>query len=933
MRHQSETGREEHKLSLEGLWELFGRNTRLVVTTVAVSAILSVVVLALRAPSYRAKATLILDENSEAAGILGEIAMLGKAPQAAGQIEILRARSTAEETVSSAHSDDAEDRARHLGLTTLVEDPLLKPLDEALHSDEPDGRLPARLLARFTCPDEFDSLRELEVEFLDAQRVRVTPAGLFSERDPVEGQVGPQGVALDGCALVLEPQGDLSGRTFRVRRLTRDEAIERVMDATRARETERNSGVIELTFDDSDPRRAAETANALCRNYLQRNETRGNRRASHTVEFIESSLENQLELLHQAEVEVVELQRANPRAINMMKSAEVLIEQLSQLEAQRMQLELSRISTRQAVALLGSGDMDALSQLSVELADPITAAYLENIAKLTAEHALQERSDTGPFKLMLQQHQLELQQALDASALQCDALQAVLEAIDRDERAAISRLGGGPPASADPLLESYLSTLGGLESRAALLAETQTEEHPDRIENKALIGATVARIRGLVASRFDALQAQRAEQQHLLEDYRQRTGQYPAEERARIDAAIASLRARTGEHLHSRLGGFDRAETALLDEVVRIEGTLGSLPAEERRIAEPMRKLKAHTEIVKLLLAKQQEAEITKASTIASAEFIDLAVPPLERSAPSIPLHVALGLVLGVLAALGLSFAKETFARGIFTSAELELATRLAVLGTIPDFRRGRYKVRGAGTHFLPLRDDPDGATAEAYRSLRANLKFAFSGEREIRSIAVTSCTQGEGKSSTNAALAMSFAKSGRRVLLVDCDMRRPSIEKYTGVELAPGLSDVLEGRTSWREAVRSDVFERVDVLTAGKQPPSPSDLLDSRAFVELLAELEREYDLVVCDVPPAMAVSDIESCASQIDALILLVRSNKVSARVVEEAARRLKQTGANLIGAVLNGVGTSLANGKYGYGYGYGYGQRNDERKRAAG
>ncbi|NUP95127.1 MAG: CpsD/CapB family tyrosine-protein kinase, partial [Planctomycetaceae bacterium] len=222
-----------------------------------------------------------------------------------------------------------------------------------------------------------------------------------------------------------------------------------------------------------------------------------------------------------------------------------------------------------------------------------------------------------------------------------------------------------------------------------------------------------------------------------------------------------------------------------------------------------------------------------------------------------------------------------------------------------------------------------EGPCAEAYRSLRANLKFALSADGDVRSIAATSCTPGEGKSSSNVALAMAFARSGRRVVLIDCDMRRPTVHLYLGLDLGPGMSDVLEGRVPWQQALRPAVNERLDVITAGPHPRSPSDLLDSPQFKALLAELEGAYDLVVCDVPPAMAVSDMETCAAHLDALLLVVRSDKASARLVEQATRRLKQTGANLIGAVLNGVGTSLANGKYGNGYGYGYGKRDDERR----
>ncbi len=928
----------ERGLSLSALWELFGRNLALAVTTLAAFVVGSVIVLASREPSFRARASLILDDEAGAAGVLGELALLGKAPAASSQIELLRARSTAEETIAEPTTrvgefGHAEDVERHLGLTTLVEDPLLRPLDELAFSDEVGGKFPARLRASIECDDEFGGAREFEVEFTSASAVRVRESRVLGRGADIEAELGTQALEVAGVRLRLEPEGDLTGRSFRVRRLTRAEAVERVLGATRVRETERNSGVIELSYDDSDPRRAAEIANALCRNYLARSEARGQRRASQTVEFIETSLTSQSASLKEAETEVVELQRAKPRAIDVGKTAEALILQSSQLEVQRVQAEFASVAARQALERLDSGDVDAFSRLSLEIGDPITATYLEGLAKLSAESALQERSDAGAYKALLQQRALELEAQLDRTDLDAKALEAALGALAAGDSEAVARFGGGAPAALDPLLDGVLATLSALQSRKSALQVELTADHPDRLKVDEQIAATHERIRVLLSARLEGRLAQRVEQQRLLDGYRRRTASYPLGERAHIDDALVGLRTRTAAHLNARLRGLEQSREMLSAQIARLQSDLGTLPEDARAIAEPMRRSAAHGEIVKFLLAKKQEAEITKAATVASAEFIDVAVPPTERSSPSIPLHLAAGLLLGICAAFALAFTREALSRSVFTLSELEEATELAVLGTIPDFRRGRYKTRGAGRHHLPLRDDPEGATAEAYRSLRANLKFAFSSERDVRVIAATSCTQGEGKSSTNLSLAMSFAKSGRRVIVLDCDMRVPSVDKYLGLPLSPGLSEVLQSKCDWHAALHTNVVERLDVLTAGAQPASPSDLLDAQEFRRLLERLRRDYDLVVCDVPPAHAVADLESVVTQIDGVLIVVRSNKVSARTIAESVKRLKQSGAHLVGAVLNGVGSSIVNGRFGNEYGYGYGKRSDKQQRDAG
>jgi len=620
--------------------------------------------------------------------------------------------------------------------------------------------------------------------------------------------------------------------------------------------------------------------------------------------------------------ELVALQKQNPRAIDVSKSAQALIDAESKLELQRVQAQLMRVSLRQALDLLGAGDVDALSRLSAELADPLTATYIESIAKLSAEYELQDRSDAGPYKAMLQERALALAAKNDELGTAIGALRSVLDALAAGDWKAVDRLGGGPPAAHDPMLEGYLADLATLQGERAQLAPDFTEVHPDRIRIEARIATTCEHIQTLLETRLAGLSEQKVAQDELLAGYRSNTEHYPDAERARIDTSLAKLRERTRTHLTGRLSGLDADLASLDDEIGRVQQSLGELPEEERRLADPLRRMSAHAEIVKFLLSRQQEAEISRASTVASADFIDPAAPPLEPSGPSLPLHVMLGLLCGMAASFGLAFAKESLGRGVFTAAELESITELPVFGTIPDFRHGPFRVRTAQATFVPLRDDPEGPVAEAYRSLRANLKFALTGDKQIQTIAATSCTPGEGKSMTNIGLALSFARTGKRVLVVDADMRLPSVHTYLGVALSPGLSDVLSERAPWHACVHRAVEPNLDVIGAGRQPPNPSDLLGSTTFVALLTQLRTEYDFIVFDVPPALAVSDIDSVAAQLDALLLVAKSNKVASHIVAAASRRLRQVGANLIGTVLNAVGTSIINKRHGYGYGYGYG-----------
>ncbi|HTF88255.1 MAG TPA: polysaccharide biosynthesis tyrosine autokinase [Planctomycetota bacterium] len=942
MKHSKNSSEEQaggRGLSLETALELCIRHTRLVIVVCVATLGASMFWLASKPPVYRANATLILESGRSKGGVLGELAALTSAPEASSEMELLRARTTAAETVRAAANDSANEVARHLDLTTVVEDLGYRPLREiaagwtgGIRSIDRNARLHARIEPGVPIRSE----RCLSVEFDGAQQVTIQEVGSLGRSlsfgaPKVEATlVAGKAIAYRDLLLHLEPEGDLSGTSFLIHGLSDARAIERVLGATRVSETERNSGVIELLFDDCDPERAAQTANALCQNYLDRNKSRGEKRARQTVDFIDVQLAEQTTALDESERQVATLQRANPRAIDVGQVGTQLIEQMSKLEVERVASGLSDRSLGEALAALESGDTQALSRLGPEVADPITAAYVEQIARLEAESLLQERSDSGAYKTLLQQKSLELESRRDALAVELSAARSAADAVRGGSSEAVSRLGAGAPQIGDPLLTGYLAELSTLQARRDSLAAEFKPEHPDLALCERQLTAMRSRVSALLDNRVSGLEIQAHEFDSLLASYAERAGSLPAGERARIETARRGLVARTATHLESQRAGLKARSQSIATELERMQADMGSLPEEARVLADPLRRLAAHTEIVKFLLSRKQEAEISKAATVASAEFIDPAVAPLRRHGPSIVVHLCLGLVLGLVFALAAALLRESLSRRVFTASELEEISGLSVLGTIPDFKHGRFRIKGAHEHYVPLLDDPESVPAEAFRSLRANLKFALGAIEGAKTIAFTSCTQGEGKSLTNVSVALAYAINGKRVLLVDADMRRPSVHHYLGMELMPGLSEILQERVAWRECIRRDVARGLDVITAGKQPAAPGDLLESEACDKLLADLRNEYDLIVFDVPPALAVADIDSIASRLDAMFLVCKSNRVPAPVIAAATSRLRQVGAKLAGAALNAVGSSRG-GSHAYGYGYGYGSEYGQRSGA--
>lgn len=194
-------------------------------------------------------------------------------------------------------------------------------------------------------------------------------------------------------------------------------------------------------------------------------------------------------------------------------------------------------------------------------------------------------------------------------------------------------------------------------------------------------------------------------------------------------------------------------------------------------------------------------------------------------------------------------------------------------------------------------------AMQEAYRTLRTNIRFALRGEG-CKRFCITSSSQGEGKSITMLNLAITFAETGQKVLLIDADLRRPAMARLMVESTTPGLSNVLAGLSTEEEAIRKEVYPNLDVLYSGDIPPNPSELLGSERMIALINKLSKEYDYILVDTPPVNIVSDVCVVASLLDGVLLLARQGRSRKDSVKRAVSHLKLTGANLLGCVFNGV-----------------------------
>jgi capsular exopolysaccharide synthesis family protein len=212
----------------------------------------------------------------------------------------------------------------------------------------------------------------------------------------------------------------------------------------------------------------------------------------------------------------------------------------------------------------------------------------------------------------------------------------------------------------------------------------------------------------------------------------------------------------------------------------------------------------------------------------------------------------------------------------------------------------------------------------EAYRTLQTNLRFSLPGEG-TKVICLTSGHSSEGKSTTVLNLAITFAESGKRVVLIDGDMRRPSLGRLLIEKASPGLSNHLAGLCTLEQAVRRNIRPGLDVIFSGEIPPNPLELLSSAKMAQLIEELKGHYDYILLDTPPVGIVSDACEVSSHTDGVLFLVHQNETEKETVVRGIRQLELANAKLLGFVLNGVipnGSKGYKNKYKYGYKYKYG-----------
>lgn len=226
--------------------------------------------------------------------------------------------------------------------------------------------------------------------------------------------------------------------------------------------------------------------------------------------------------------------------------------------------------------------------------------------------------------------------------------------------------------------------------------------------------------------------------------------------------------------------------------------------------------------------------------------------------------------------------------------------------------RQKRIRKTKTKTDRLLYLNDPKSAFAEAYRTLRTNIRYS-TVNRELRTLMITSSAAGEGKTTTAANLALAMAQEGQRVLLIDGDLRHPSLHRFFSISNEVGLTDLLIRTQETGAVIRRFPKAGLDVITAGGLPPNPAELLGSERMGELLRQFHGEYDIVLLDSPPILPVTDGQLLSRLVDGVLLVLRAGEVRREHAKKAKHLLDHVGANVIGAVLNGKKLDLSTYEY--------------------
>jgi len=427
-------------------------------------------------------------------------------------------------------------------------------------------------------------------------------------------------------------------------------------------------------------------------------------------------------------------------------------------------------------------------------------------------------------------------------------------------------------------LEQAIKSRGGVDSVAAVQSSPLIQQL--RIRESTVIGK-LAELNAEYGRKHPKIIAARAELADLRLKIRQEVIKIVSRVRGEVRVARAS-------------------ERALMQTLRTVEASAGQQNRANVGLRALEREAQANRALLTALLTRLKEATSQSEIQSADARIISRAVTPTMPYFPRKFLLILVGFGVSVVIGISTAVALEHLDSGFRSADQIEHLTNYSAIGLVPSLESKVGKKGGVAKY---LNDNPLSQYAEAIRNV--NVSLALSNvDDPPKLILVTSAMSNEGKSTFAYSLAWAAASSGKKVILVDCDMRNPTAHRFADLALSPGLVNILSSKSSLEEAIQRGQAANLSILTAGDQPPNPSDLLLSERMKLLMRQLKETYDLVILDSPPVMAVSDPRVLAPRSEAVLFIVQWAKTKRENVVYALRQLAENGAKVAGVVVTQV-----------------------------
>lgn len=862
-------------------------------------------------PSYRSTAKLRVEDVAAKSPQLEHRAIPGGTVDEGEALTALRSRTLLARVVA----EPGPDSPHGLGLTTWVTDETAAPLARALRRllvgpVDPDVRLAAR-----ATPESASAPTEVRMRFKGPDEVALETVGAGERHPETRRFEAGRHLVYRGLRLELDPSGPVDGRPWRIEVISEQAAIDRVARALRVDKQQHQPGTLGLTVTDEDAARAAAIADAVARTFVEEDHGRSADRAAEKARYLSEELVERRADLDALEDERARLLATFPDAVAPEAAAAELAKREGAWDDRHRRARAERLAAERALELMNAGaePRAALASLSGGIPDelvPLRDAL--GVEEQRLRNVLQGSTDTGYRRTLLlksDDYRLEAQ----TFATRVEDLTRIIEQLEDGDDSSLARLGGDlareGSISVDWNIRLWLTELQEARDQLERLRREFKDSAPRVIATERIVAHYREEILAGLRAQLRGLTGTLRQKEQYAEYWRELFDRFPEDEAALISASVAEIKREIVTTFAAYVAGKRFEEERAAAEQERLRERVQGIAAARRELARTGPEREQLERVVGDLLRDIENAEIAAAGVEPSARIVDPATLPRGRTKPRAGFGLVAGTVLGLLVALLQAWMAAVHRRPPAAGAgpaeaDLPDAEDLPTLGAVPlgpgpagDGRSLRLlgSRRAKDALWLPMLEAPHSDAAFDHRLLRERLCARLEGPAVVGLVAGAG---GAGTSTVALNLAVGLAQVGRRVLLVDGDLRAPRLGRAVaaadlfreGEQAHPimrtGLAEALDGRRPWRASARTAHAPALDFLDAGSSLIAPADLFHGRRFERFVEAARGAYDVVVLDLPAADRAPDVlAAAAARLDGWVVVgERGAALTAAAVEE-------------------------------------------------